>query len=464
LKLSKALRKKGFLLILMYSFASILCCLTVPIATAPSSTVTFRVENVTSDALGLTGLVMADIYIDAPDPESAIVGWTINIKVNPDVLEPGYDFGDPYGVFWAVSGMEGYFLYDWCKSGGRNYTIMFEEGAIDVTAGTITGTIEAIAGWAGLEPGVGANGTGKLVTFFFTSKNETAYSPIEITEAYYYTSWKVPDLDKRIPDIIIHGHYNEPTFDVAVTSVSAPSQATVGDIVTINVTVANLGGPVALNLTLTYNRTIIETRLMSLASATSKTESFAWDTTGLTPGEYVINATAIVPEDVDLTNNFNITMITLLAHDVAITNITASSFRVDINVTISVGVANEGDFPETFNVTITYDSEVIGTKPVTLSAGDSKTVKFDWDVRGVALRKYNITAEAILDGDADLEDNTMTSEWSIEIIPEYPTEIPLLLVLVILAVSMIILKQRTQREPLKRRLMMRHGNTKVTEG
>jgi hypothetical protein len=123
-------------------------------------------------------------------------------------------------------------------------------------------------------------------------------------------------------------------------------------------------------------------------------------------------------------------------HDVAVTDISASSYEVDINtqliVTINVTVANEGDFPETFDVTVRYDTTDIDTENVTdLAAGDSTTVDFEWSVTGVPLGiPYTIEAEAILAGDDDPTNNKMTSEWTITIVPEFPTSIvtPLLLI------------------------------------
>ena len=140
-------------------------------------------------------------------------------------------------------------------------------------------------------------------------------------------------------------------------------------------------------------------------------------------------------------------------HDVAVTNVSAPPEATQGDtVTINVDVANEGDFTETFSVTIRYDTTDIDTKTVTdLSAGGSTIVSFDWDVRDVALSTYKIEAEAILAGDDDPADNKKTSDW-IDVVPEFPTEIILLLVLAILAVSTVLLKRRTQRHPLTGRL------------
>ena len=274
------------------------------------------------------------------------------MKVDPDVLEPGYEI-IPGVEIWATGGSEDTFLYDWCIANEwdpdpPSPPTQFVAGYKDETAGVINCTTEGIKLWTQLGKGVGANGTGKLATFYFTSLSQTEYSPIEIFEAYYYTSWQSPNLDKHVPDVIINGHYNEP------------------------------------------------------------------------------------PE-----------------HDVAITDIGSSSYTIDItdpsqlNVTISVDIANEGDFTETFNVTVRYDTTDIDTQTVAnLTAGNSTTKDFDWDVTGVGLGTYTIEAEAILAGDANPTDNIKTSDLGIEIVPEFPTEISLLLVFVILAVSTIVLKRR----------------------
>ena len=131
-------------------------------------------------------------------------------------------------------------------------------------------------------------------------------------------------------------------------------------------------------------------------------------------------------------------------HDVAVINITATSFLVDIGepVNITVDIANEGGFPETVDVMVSYDSEVIDTKTVTLALGESKTEQFTWHTTGVPLGRYTITAEASVAVDDDPTDNTITTEWRIDIVPEFPTLIPLLLTLAILAASTIILRKK----------------------
>jgi len=181
----------------------------------PATGVTFRVEPTVTSGVPVDEQVTVDIYIDA-ETGSAIIGWRVDIKVDPDVLEPGFlIFVDPHYKFVvATGGGAGYFLNDWCKPDTPNPVwpngTKFQVGAEDALTGTINGTVESLVAWTDLPRGEGAAGSGKkLVTFYFTSKNQTALSPIEITTAYYYTSLNSPELDKRIPDVI-NGYYNEP--------------------------------------------------------------------------------------------------------------------------------------------------------------------------------------------------------------------------------------------------------------
>jgi hypothetical protein len=157
------------------------------------------------------------VYVDAP-AGSAIIGWTITVKVDPNVLQAWYHspFPPPFGSdIWATGGDSGYFLYDWCGLDSPNPTwpsgTEFLKGALDKPTGTITGITEGLVGWRDVAPGDGASGTGKLATLYFTSLSETGYSTIEIVDALYYTSLDNPSEipDQQVPEIV-NGNYNEP--------------------------------------------------------------------------------------------------------------------------------------------------------------------------------------------------------------------------------------------------------------
>jgi len=209
--------------------------------------------------------------------------------------------------------------------------------------------------------------------------------------------------------------------DVAIVSLEVPSEVIVRDIVSINVTVANQGSfEENLNLTVTYEREkplllpkVINTTIFMLAKLpTRETVSVKWNTTGLNPGTYKINATAsIIAQDEDPGDNSKTQPILLrLGHDVEVTEFSATSaVFVGQLVAISVTVKNVGEFNETnIEVKVTWDTNVIESPQiVSLNVGDSEKLSFTWNTTGVAPAKYDVTAEAILAGDVNPSTNQM---------------------------------------------------------
>jgi hypothetical protein len=103
-------------------------------------------------------------------------------------------------------------------------------------------------------------------------------------------------------------------------------------------------------------------------------------------------------------------------HDIAIANIKSSKtivgqgYRLSINVT----VANQGDFRETFNVTL-YANTTIGIRAVTnLPSKTTLTLTFTWNTSGFAKSNYTISAYAwLVPGETDTLDNTFQDGWVI---------------------------------------------------
>ncbi len=101
-------------------------------------------------------------------------------------------------------------------------------------------------------------------------------------------------------------------------------------------------------------------------------------------------------------------------HDVAITEVTASPNSVAVGepVSIDVTVANEGDFPETFDVTTYWNigalHGVIGTNVTSLDGGTSTLLQLTWSTEGICTGIYTISAEAsvVLD-ESYTADNTL---------------------------------------------------------
>jgi len=214
---------------------------------------------------------------------------------------------------------------------------------------------------------------------------------------------------KMTGKVTILGH------DIAVTKVTAsPTTVTPGEPVTIDVTVKNKGTATeTLDVTAYYNTNIIGTQtLTDLAPVSSETLSFTWNTTGVAEGEYTIKAVAETvygeTSTDDNTREYALP-VSLGPHDIAITDVTPSPTEVMVGETISINVTvvNEGIFIETFNVTVRYGENLVGTKTdVSLGVGATTTLNFTWDTAEVDPSDYRIIAEAIVDVDNDPDDNT----------------------------------------------------------
>ena len=112
----------------------------------------------------------------------------------------------------------------------------------------------------------------------------------------------------------------------------------------------------------------------------------------------------------------------ILPHDIEVTNLLPSKTVVGqgYSVYINVTVENQGDYTETFNVTVYYNETAI-TLPngknhttTTLTSGNSTTITLTWNTTGVA--KGNYTIKAIADtvpGETDTDDNTKVDGWVI---------------------------------------------------
>ena len=384
----------------------------VPVQSSPAS-VTFYVKMPPEGYI--SGVPVGqqfgvDIYVESditPNTTEGIVGWGIDVQVDPTVLKP----------LGASGAGEGYFLYDFLVDYeyihppfDMPYKPILLVGSTNKTTGYMDEVTEQITPTTPK----GAGGTGKLVTLWFKSLNETAYSPIKIS-LYEEGEWQALYMDAawiwHWDAAAIDGHYNEqPVHDVAVADVSAPPEAAVGDLVPINVDVWNLGkNPETFDLEVLYDTTLIETRQVSLGLGEFKTESFSWNTGGVTPGNYTLNATAIITDD-NPTNNWKTTTInlTLLGGDVAVVNVLPSesqafpAWTINVNVT----VLNNDTSPIDFNVTAYYDTTEIGTKTVTnFAPGNQTTLTFDWPLTVVPYGLYDIKANATLADDINPDNN-----------------------------------------------------------
>jgi parallel beta-helix repeat protein len=101
-------------------------------------------------------------------------------------------------------------------------------------------------------------------------------------------------------------------------------------------------------------------------------------------------------------------------HNIAITNANPSKTVVGqgYSLNTNVIVANQGDYTETFNVTVLANTTIIASQTVTLLAGNSTTVAFTWNTASFAKGNYTINAFAwpVLN-ETDTADNNFTGGW-----------------------------------------------------
>jgi hypothetical protein len=101
----------------------------------------------------------------------------------------------------------------------------------------------------------------------------------------------------------------------------------------------------------------------------------------------------------------------IVPHDTAISNITSSKTVVGegFSTTANVTVENQGNYTETFKVTICANATSIASQNITLSSENSVTITFVWNTAGFAKGNYTISAYATLvPGETDTTDNTRT--------------------------------------------------------
>jgi hypothetical protein len=192
--------------------------------------------------------------------------------------------------------------------------------------------------------------------------------------------------------------------DVAITSVQ-PTIPWVyaGQVVPVNVTVANLGNASeSFSVTAYYNGTTIGTLTVTdLENGTSQVLTIYWNTAGMSvEGNYTLSAFAsYVPFEYNTTNNYltgGQELVLTQIRDVAITNVqpypqmispiyNVSMVEVYTNriVTVNVTASNFGNVTETFTVSAYVDGNIIGAQTVAnLMPQTSTIVTFYWSPTG----------------------------------------------------------------------------------
>jgi len=105
-------------------------------------------------------------------------------------------------------------------------------------------------------------------------------------------------------------------------------------------------------------------------------------------------------------------------HDLAVLSVTpntahknnALAYRGEV-VYIEVGVHNDGEAKETFQVEVFINSSRIGVRTVSLDHGLYYSMSFDWNTAGARLGKYVVRANVVpVLGETDVADNSLTGD------------------------------------------------------
>jgi subtilisin len=148
-------------------------------------------------------------------------------------------------------------------------------------------------------------------------------------------------------------------YDAAVTAISAPDSAVIGDLVQVAVTVANTGTDVVsfdVSLAESPDGTAFpDQSVLNLAPGDMATLTFDWDTTGYTAGSHTLLASALLAGDEQPANDSQSTQVTL-------TTSTPPAAGLDITVT-----TDKASYQRRDRVYITVSATDGGSPPVALA-------------------------------------------------------------------------------------------------
>jgi hypothetical protein len=107
-------------------------------------------------------------------------------------------------------------------------------------------------------------------------------------------------------------------------------------------------------------------------------------------------------------------------HDVAVTSVTSSKTVIGRGYggNITVAVQDQGNFSETFKVTVYANTTSVGSQNVTLSSGNSTNFTFTWNTTGFVYGNYTISAYAWpVPGETNTANNNGTDGLTVVTIP-----------------------------------------------
>jgi hypothetical protein len=262
------------------------------------------------------------------------------------------------------------------------------------------------------------------VFFEVTQQKETVWEYVNsFPNQYQNNVFKVRRYGRDYPGLLdlIQPH------DVAIPEVTLDKTSVMkGQEVSIETTVENQGIYIeTFNVTISANSTQIEReRIQNMSVGASYVFNFSWDTTSFAAGNYTISAEAdVVVNETDTLDNVliaGVVHVRVLHHDIAVMdsvflkNIVGQGYSTYTNATLR----NQGDYVETFNVTLNTSSTVIDLLTnISLANRTSTSIILSWNTTGYTLGNYTVKVHACpVTGEIDLEDNILSS-WIIITIP-----------------------------------------------
>jgi 5-hydroxyisourate hydrolase-like protein (transthyretin family) len=222
--------------------------------------------------------------------------------------------------------------------------------------------------------------------------------------------------------------------NVAVTSVNASvRQACVGQVVSLYVGVANLGNKTeTVNVTAYANDFAVGSMTVAqLVKGSMTSIMIPWNTTTLGLGDYQISAKiAALLGETDLANNVLVdgtVSVVLRIHDVAARNISVpAEVHEGETVNVQVVVANNGNYTETFRVSLYWGETAVASQMVDVFySGTVQTLAFSWNTTGLPVgASYSIRAVAdVVQNEVNTADNTLVDGFVRILSPIVPVDL-----------------------------------------
>ncbi len=185
---------------------------------------------------------------------------------------------------------------------------------------------------------------------------------------------------------------------------------------TISVVVSNMGTEIeTFSVTAFVGAMALPSQTVSnLGAGMSQTSTFTVNTSTLADGSYLIRAEAVLAGDANPANNSKddgTLVVRTKVHNLAVTAVTPSATIANVGdvLTVTVTVANQGDFDETAVVHVYYDSNLIGELTGTVAAGASMNFDLTWNTAMVMPGTYTISGHVVpVAGETDIADNMLT--------------------------------------------------------